>query len=96
MDLRQFPYTTKKIEIQAFLFFTYLNRTAVGQTIKECITNGICKINVNTEISVYAVEKTKELLVTGSPHLAVVAEAQQKFVKEIVLKYMRFFGVDRL
>jgi fructose-bisphosphate aldolase class II len=65
------------------------------QTIKECITNGICKINVNTEISVYAVEKTKELLVTGSPHLAVVAEAQQKFVKEIVLKYMRFFGADR-
>jgi hypothetical protein len=31
MDLRQFLYTTNKIEIQAFLFFTYLNRTAVNK-----------------------------------------------------------------
>jgi hypothetical protein len=29
MDLCQFLYTTNKIEIQAFLFFSYLNRTAV-------------------------------------------------------------------
>jgi fructose-bisphosphate aldolase class II len=60
-------------------------------TIKECIAGGICKINVNTEISAYAVEKTKELLQAKLPHLAVIAEKQQGFVKEIVLKYMRFF-----
>jgi hypothetical protein len=29
MDLAQFLYTTKKIEIQVFYFFTLLNRTAV-------------------------------------------------------------------
>jgi len=61
------------------------------ETIKNCIANGICKINVNTEISVYAVEKTKELLQTKLPHLAVIAEKQQLYVKEVVLKYMRFF-----
>ena len=61
------------------------------ETIKNCIANGICKINVNTEISVYAVEKTKELLSGKLPHLAVIAEKQQQYVKEVVLKYMRFF-----
>jgi hypothetical protein len=29
MDLGQFLYTTNKIEIQAFLFLSYLSRTAV-------------------------------------------------------------------
>ena len=62
------------------------------ETIKKCIAAGICKINVNTEISVYAVEKTKELLEVKLPHLAVVAEKQQQYVREVVLKYMRFFA----
>jgi fructose-bisphosphate aldolase class II len=61
------------------------------QTIKNCIASGICKINVNTEISVYTVEKTKELLGAKLPHLAVIAEKQQHYVREVVLKYMRFF-----
>jgi fructose-bisphosphate aldolase class II len=60
-------------------------------TIRQTILNGICKINVNTEISSYTVEKTKELLVGKPPHLAVIAEKQQAFVKEVVLKYMKFF-----
>jgi len=30
MDLGQFLYTAKKIEIQVFYFFTLLNRTAVS------------------------------------------------------------------
>lgn len=61
------------------------------ETIQKCIANGICKINVNTEISIYTVEKTKELLQAKLPHLAVVAEKQQHYVREAVLKYMRFF-----
>lgn len=61
------------------------------QTIKDCIANGICKINVNTEISAYAVEKTKELLQGKAPHLAVIAEKQQQYVQEVVVKYMEFF-----
>jgi fructose-bisphosphate aldolase class II len=62
------------------------------EIIRDCIRNGICKINVNTEISVYTVEKTRDLLSGAKlPHLAVVAEKQQQYVKEVVLKYMRFF-----
>lgn len=63
--------------------------------IRACIANGIAKINVNTEISSYAVAKTKELL-SGEklPHLATVAEKQTAFVSEIVAKYMRFFMVE--
>jgi fructose-bisphosphate aldolase class II len=60
-------------------------------TIRACIENGICKINVNTEISAYTVEKTGELLAGKPLHLAVVAEKQQQYVKDVVLKYMRFF-----
>jgi fructose-bisphosphate aldolase class II len=61
------------------------------ETIQRCIAQGICKINVNTEISAYAVEKTRDMLQSKLPHLAVIAENQQQFVKEVILKYMRFF-----
>jgi fructose-bisphosphate aldolase class II len=62
------------------------------EIIRDCIRNGICKINVNTEISAYAVEKTKEFLdVAKPPHLSVLAEKQQQYVKDVALKYMRFF-----
>lgn len=61
--------------------------------IKESIRNGISKINVNTEISAYTVEQTAGLLAgEKKPHLAVVAVKQQGFVKEVVMKYMRFFA----
>jgi fructose-bisphosphate aldolase class II len=61
------------------------------ELIKKCIAGGICKINVNTEISYYTVEKTKKLLENGQPHLAAVAEKQQQYVREAVSKYMKFF-----
>lgn len=63
------------------------------EVIRECIANGISKINVNTEISVYTVEKTFEML-SGSkkPHLSEVAQQQQKYVGEVVKKYINFFG----
>lgn len=62
------------------------------EDIRQCIANGIAKINVNTEISSYAVEKTKELLAGEKlPHLATIAEKQQTFVGDIVEKYMKFF-----
>ncbi len=61
--------------------------------IRQCIANGIAKINVNTEISVYVVQKTQELLAGGkAPHLATVAEKQQVYVGEVVEKYMKFFA----
>lgn len=60
--------------------------------IKDCIRNGITKINVNTEISVYAVDKTAELLSAKKPHLSSVSLAQTGYVKEVVRKYMEFFN----
>ena len=62
------------------------------ETITDCIHNGICKINVNTEISVYAVEKTAQALCGGErPHLSVIAKWQQQYVSEVVTKYIAFF-----
>jgi len=63
------------------------------ETIKECIKNGICKINVNTEISSYAVDNVKKLLNESEkkPHLSVLSLHIIDYVKEIVAKYTKFF-----
>jgi len=62
------------------------------ETITECIKNGICKINVNTEISMYSVEKIADILCGGArPHLSVIGKKQQQFVSEVVTKYILFF-----
>lgn len=61
-------------------------------TIKECIYNGICKINVNTEISMYTVNKIKEALKSDTNyHLSKVSLMEVKYVKEVVKKYMNMF-----
>jgi fructose-bisphosphate aldolase class II len=59
----------------------------------DCIENGICKINVNTEISVYTIEKMKELLSNGQKyHLSEISLMQVEFIKEVVSKYMKLFS----
>lgn len=63
------------------------------ETIRECIRNGISKINVNTEISVYTVEKIKEKLQTEKPHFSVLSSYAEEAVTEVVTKYMKFFGM---
>lgn len=62
------------------------------EDIKKSIVNGIAKINVNTEISAYVVEKSKELLAIKEPHFSVLSLNQIDFVKEIVKKYISFFS----
>jgi len=62
------------------------------QDILNCIANGIAKINVNTEISTYAVEKSAALLAEKQPHFSVLSLNQVDYVKEIVKKYIAFFG----
>ena len=64
------------------------------ESISACIKNGITKINVNTEISHYTVARTAEVLAAEGkkPHLSVLALQQQKFVADVVEKYIRFFG----
>ena len=61
-------------------------------TIRECIKNGISKININTEISANAVERTKALLGAEKlPHLAAIAETQAGCIRETVGKYINLF-----
>jgi len=62
------------------------------EDILKCIANGIAKINVNTEISTYAVEETTKYLQSEQPHFSVLSLKQEEYVKEIVKKYITFFG----
>jgi fructose-bisphosphate aldolase class II len=62
------------------------------EIVRECIRNGIAKINVNTEISFYTVEKVKELLASGkSYHLSQLALKEVGFIGEVVNKYATMF-----
>jgi fructose-bisphosphate aldolase class II len=62
------------------------------ETIRECIRNGIAKINVNTEISYYTVEQVKVLLQSGkSYHLSQLALKEVGYVREVVTKYAKIF-----
>lgn len=65
------------------------------EKVKECISNGIAKINVNTEISDYTVQHTRELLAAENPHLSVVALKQMEYVSEVVQKYMNIFANEQ-
>ncbi|MDO5140033.1 MAG: class II fructose-bisphosphate aldolase [Eubacteriales bacterium] len=58
----------------------------------SCIQNGISKINVNTEISEYAVSRSAELLKNERPHFSVLSLKQAEWVKEIVSNYIRLFA----
>ena len=59
--------------------------------LKECIANGIAKINVNTEISQYVVGNTREFLAGNDAHYSVLSLKERAWVKEVVLKYMQLF-----
>lgn len=60
--------------------------------LRKCITNGIAKINVNTEISKFVVDETKKLLNEGNLHYSTLSLKQQHFVKEVVKKYLHIFN----
>lgn len=60
--------------------------------IKECIKNGIAKINVNTEISSHVIDETKKMLNNPQkPHLSVLYLKQQEYMMEVIEKYMKIF-----
>lgn len=61
--------------------------------IRDCIVNGICKINVNTEISEFAVQEIKEILNSNTHyHLSTLSLKEIDYVKQVVIKYSRLFG----
>ncbi|EAX48889.1 ketose-bisphosphate aldolases [Thermosinus carboxydivorans Nor1] len=60
--------------------------------VRECIQNGIAKINVNTEISVHTIENVRKLLAEGKNyHLSQVSLREVGFIKEVVIKYATMF-----
>ncbi len=59
----------------------------------ECIDNGICKINVNTEISQYTVKKIAEKIAEEpNTHLSKLTLLTSDYVSEIVYKYIDLFN----
>lgn len=59
--------------------------------LRACISNGIAKINVNTEISNHVVSKTKEILADTRPHYSELSISQKESVKEVVKKYINIY-----
>ena len=60
--------------------------------VKECIANGICKINVNTEMSVNAVEGIFERIQQKpNSHFSQLSVLAKERVKEVAKKYIRLF-----
>jgi len=63
------------------------------ETILKCIDNGICKINVNTEISQYTVAKIAEKIsAEPNTHLSKLTLLQAEYVSEVVYKYIELFN----
>lgn len=64
-----------------------------GDIIKKCIDRGITKINVNTEISVYVMNKIKKSLIEEKNlHFSVLSMESKEAVKEIIKKYINLFS----
>jgi ketose-bisphosphate aldolase len=62
-------------------------------TILKTIESGICKINVNTEVSIAAVTRLKDVLVTeDTKHLSVVMEAIQSEIQPVMGSFIRLFA----
>ena len=63
------------------------------ETILKCIENGICKINVNTEISQYTVGKiAAKIAEEPNTHLSKLTLLTEEYVSEIVEKYIKLFA----
>ena len=60
--------------------------------LRECIRNGICKINVNTEISTLVVDRFRTLLSSGKDiHYSKLSLEAVGFVTQVARKYIRIF-----
>lgn len=60
------------------------------ENIWSCIDRGIRKVNVNTEISKYVMEQTRDLLREKEIHFSELSLMQIKYVETIVLKYIAY------
>jgi fructose-bisphosphate aldolase class II len=63
--------------------------------LRETVANGICKVNINTEISLNTVAKTATAIARNPDiHLAALLLQQVAFVSEIIEKYMRLLSAE--
>lgn len=62
------------------------------EDILQCINNGVAKMNVNTEVSMHAVSKIKEVLNKEEMHLSELSILEKEYAKEIINKYISFLG----
>ncbi|WP_039657637.1 class II fructose-bisphosphate aldolase [Clostridium tyrobutyricum] len=63
------------------------------EKLRDCIINGICKVNINTEISMYTLENIKQNLNDGSKyHLSDISLMEIDLVESIVSKYMNILS----
>jgi fructose-bisphosphate aldolase class II len=60
------------------------------ENIQACIDKGIRKVNINTEISKYVMEKTKDLLHEREIHFSELSLEQINYVEAIVSKYIAY------
>jgi fructose-bisphosphate aldolase class II len=61
--------------------------------IKECIANGICKININTEMSKEAVALMAETInENSSTHFSTLSVLARDKVTEVAKKYIELFA----
>ncbi|SNZ02587.1 fructose-bisphosphate aldolase, class II [Terribacillus aidingensis] len=62
-------------------------------TIQKTIESGICKINVNTEVSIAAVNRLKNVLATeDTMHLSVVMESIQSEIQPAMESFIQLFA----
>ncbi|MEC0302906.1 class II fructose-bisphosphate aldolase [Terribacillus saccharophilus] len=66
------------------------------ETILKTINSGICKINVNTEVSIAAVKHLKSLLANeDTMHLSVVMEAIQSEIQPVMEGFINLFANNK-
>lgn len=66
------------------------------ETILKTINSGICKINVNTEVSIAAVNHLKRLLANeDTMHLSVVMEAIQSEIQPVMEGFINLFSNNK-
>ncbi|PAF23063.1 fructose-bisphosphate aldolase [Terribacillus saccharophilus] len=66
------------------------------ETILKTINSGICKINVNTEVSIAAVNHLKNLLANeDTMHLSVVMEAIQSEIQPVMEGFINLFANNK-
>ncbi len=64
-----------------------------ADTLHECIDNGICKVNVNTEISVNVInELSKAINSNPKIHFSSLSKLAVDSAKEVVLKYINLLN----